>query len=59
MSELVGNVLDFDRYSPEALEQVASILQKHGLPIETYAKNELAAVRRKRELQMSVERFSG
>lgn len=59
MSELVGNVLDFDRYSPEALEQVASILQKHGLPIEAYAKNELAAVRRQRELQMSVERFSG
>lgn len=59
MAELVGNVLDFDRYSPESLEQVTNVLQKHGLAIENYAKNELAAIRRQREIQLTVERTSG
>lgn len=59
MAELVGNVLDFDRYSPEALDQVTSVLQKYGLPIESYAKNELAAIRRQKEIQLTVERTSG
>lgn len=59
IAELIGNVLDFDRYSPEALEQVTDILQKHGLAIESYAKNELAAIRREREIQLTVERTSG
>ncbi|XP_055693554.1 von Willebrand factor A domain-containing protein 8 [Lutzomyia longipalpis] len=59
MSELVGNVLDFDRYSPEALELVTTVLQKHGLPIEGYAKHEMAALRKKREIQVTVESKSG
>lgn len=59
LAELIGNVLDFDRYSPEALEQVTDVLQKHGLAIESYARNELAAIRRQREIQMTVERTSG
>lgn len=59
MSELVGNVLDFDKYSPEVLDQVTQVLLKHGLAIETYAKNELAKERKKREIQMTVERKSG
>lgn len=59
IAELIGNVLDFDRYSPEALEQVTDVLQKHGLAIEMYAKNELAAIRRQREIQLTVERTSG
>ncbi|XP_060665010.1 von Willebrand factor A domain-containing protein 8 [Drosophila nasuta] len=59
MSELVGNVLDFDRYQPEALDQVTQVLSKHGLPIEAYAKNELQALREKKELQLSVKRYSG
>lgn len=59
ISELIGNVLDFDRYSPEALEQVTAILIKHGLTIDSYAKNELAAIRRAREIQVTVERISG
>lgn len=59
LAELIGNVLDFDRYSPEALEQVTDVLQKHGLSIENYAKNELAAIRRQREIQLTVERTSG
>ncbi|XP_059607607.1 von Willebrand factor A domain-containing protein 8 [Phlebotomus argentipes] len=59
MSELVGNVLDFDRYSPEALELVTSVLQKHGLPIEGYARHEMAALRKKREIQVTVESKSG
>lgn len=59
MAELVGNVLDFDRYTPESLESVTAILQKHGLPIEAYAKNELALVRRKKEIALTIERKSG
>ncbi|XP_030379165.1 von Willebrand factor A domain-containing protein 8 [Scaptodrosophila lebanonensis] len=59
MSELVGNVLDFDKYQPEALEQVTQVLAKHGLPIEAYAKNELYALRKKKELQLTVQRHSG
>lgn len=59
LAELIGNVLDFDRYSPEALEQVTDVLQKHGLGIESYARNELAAIRRQREIQLTVERTSG
>lgn len=59
LAELIGNVLDFDRYSPEALEQVTDVLKKHGLAIESYAKNELAAIRRQREIQLTVERTSG
>ena len=58
MSELVGNVLDFDKYQPEALEQVTGVLAKHGLPIEAYARNELYALRKK-EIQLTVNRKSG
>lgn len=58
-SELIGNVLDFDRYSPESLEQVVNVLQKHGLSIESYAKNELAELRKQREIQLTVESKSG
>lgn len=57
--ELIGNVLDFDRYSPEALELVTAVLQKHGLAIGNYARNELAAIRRARDIQVTVERTSG
>ncbi|KAI9590474.1 von Willebrand factor A domain-containing protein 8 isoform X1 [Glossina fuscipes] len=59
MSELVGNVLDFDRYQPEALEQVTNVLAKHGLPIDAYARNELFALRKKREMKLTVQRTSG
>ncbi|XP_061397314.1 von Willebrand factor A domain-containing protein 8-like [Musca vetustissima] len=59
MSELVGNVLDFDKYQPEALEQVTTVLAKHGLPIEAYARNELYALRKKKEMQLTVNRKSG
>lgn len=59
IAELIGNVLDFDRYSPEALEQVTSVLLKYGLAIGSYAKNELAALQRAREIQVTVERTSG
>ncbi|KAH8385795.1 hypothetical protein KR093_006032, partial [Drosophila rubida] len=59
MSELMGNVLDFDRYQPEALDQITQVLTKHGLPIEAYAKNELQVLREKNKLQLSVKRNSG
>ncbi|XP_037937936.1 von Willebrand factor A domain-containing protein 8 isoform X2 [Teleopsis dalmanni] len=59
MSELIGNVLDFDKYQPEALEQVTQVLAKHGLHIEAYARNELFALRKKKEIQLTVNRKSG
>lgn len=59
VSELIGNVLDFDRHAPESLEQVTNVLLKHGIEIESYAKNELAELRRQREIQVSVDHFSG
>ena len=59
LSELIGNVLDFDRYSLESLDQVTEVLQKHGLGIESYAKNELAAIRRQKEIQLTIESTSG
>lgn len=58
-AEVIGNVLDFDRYSPETLEQVTDVLSKHGLAIQSYAANELAAIRRQREIQLTVESKSG
>jgi von Willebrand factor A domain-containing protein 8 len=59
VSEVVGNVLDFDRHSPESLELVTSVLMKHGLQIAAYAKNELAELRRQKQIQLSVSHFSG
>lgn len=59
VSELIGNVLDFDRHTPESLETVTNVLIKHGLEIGSYAKNELAELRRQREIQLSVDHFSG
>lgn len=59
MNELIGNVLDFDRHSPDALDQVTEVLQKHGLSIENYAKNELTAIRAQKEIQLTVEHTSG
>ncbi|XP_017094765.2 von Willebrand factor A domain-containing protein 8 [Drosophila bipectinata] len=57
MSEVVGNVLDFDRYQPEALQQVNQVLAKHG--IESYAEEEIQAIRKQKVLQASVKRHSG
>lgn len=59
MNELIGNVLDFDLHSPDALDQVTEVLQKHGLAIQNYAKNELTAIRAQKEIQMTVEHMSG
>lgn len=59
MSELVGNVLDFDKCSPEALLQVTQVLAKHGLSIDAYAMNELYVLRKKKELHLTVNRKSG
>ncbi|ALC48679.1 c12.2 [Drosophila busckii] len=59
MAELVGNVLDFDRYQPEALQQVTQVLAKHGLPIEAYARDELQMLRQQKQLQALVKRDSG
>lgn len=59
INELIGNVLDFDRHSPDALDQVTEVLKKHGLAIEAYAKDELTAIRAQKQIQVTVEHASG
>ncbi|KAL7030964.1 hypothetical protein ACKWTF_006849 [Chironomus riparius] len=59
LSELIGNVFDFDRHAPESLEQVTNVLIKHGLDIGTYANNELTEFRRQKKLQVTVNHYSG
>uniref|UniRef100_A0A2M3ZH50 von Willebrand factor A domain-containing protein 8 n=1 Tax=Anopheles braziliensis TaxID=58242 RepID=A0A2M3ZH50_9DIPT len=61
LAELIGNVLDHDRYAPETLEQVTAVLLRHGLPIGEYAEGceAVAALRRQRKLQLTVRSHSG
>ncbi|KFB42502.1 AGAP000545-PA-like protein [Anopheles sinensis] len=61
LAELIGNVLDYDRYAPETLDQVTAVLLKHGLPIGPYAEGveAVANLRRQRELQMTIRSKSG
>uniref|UniRef100_A0A182N1A7 von Willebrand factor A domain-containing protein 8 n=1 Tax=Anopheles dirus TaxID=7168 RepID=A0A182N1A7_9DIPT len=61
LAEVIGNVLDYDRYAPETLDQVTAVLLRHGLPIGTYAEGceALAAKRRERQLQLTVRSSSG
>uniref|UniRef100_A0A2M4A0X9 von Willebrand factor A domain-containing protein 8 n=1 Tax=Anopheles triannulatus TaxID=58253 RepID=A0A2M4A0X9_9DIPT len=61
LAELIGNVLDHDRYTPETLEQVTAVLLRHGLPIGEYAEGceAVAALRRQRQLQLTVRSHSG
>ncbi|XP_040173363.1 von Willebrand factor A domain-containing protein 8 [Anopheles arabiensis] len=61
LAEVIGNVLDYDRYAPETLDQVTAVLLRHGLPVGEYAAGceALAAMRRQRELQLTVRSHSG
>lgn len=59
LSELIGNVFDFDRHAPETLDQVTGVLIKHGLEVSDYAEDQLTEIRKQKQLQMSVEHFSG
>uniref|UniRef100_A0A182Q551 von Willebrand factor A domain-containing protein 8 n=1 Tax=Anopheles farauti TaxID=69004 RepID=A0A182Q551_9DIPT len=61
LAEVIGNVLDYDRYAPETLDQVTAVLLRHGLPIDAYADGceALAAKRRERHLQLTVRSTSG
>ncbi|XP_050079027.1 von Willebrand factor A domain-containing protein 8 [Anopheles maculipalpis] len=61
LAEVIGNVLDYDRYAPETLDQVTAVLLRHGLPIGEYAEGceAIAAMRRQRELQLTVRSHSG
>uniref|UniRef100_A0A182RBI3 von Willebrand factor A domain-containing protein 8 n=1 Tax=Anopheles funestus TaxID=62324 RepID=A0A182RBI3_ANOFN len=61
LAEVIGNVLDYDRYAPETLDQVTAVLLRHGLPIGEYAEGceALTAMRRERQLQLTVRSHSG
>ncbi|KAK6644124.1 hypothetical protein RUM43_000391 [Polyplax serrata] len=39
ITDVVGNVFDFDKYSSNALETVLPVLQKHGIPINRSIKD--------------------
>ncbi|XP_052868127.1 von Willebrand factor A domain-containing protein 8 [Anopheles cruzii] len=57
MAELIGNVLDHDRYAPETIEQVTAVLLKHGLPIGEYTEGSdaLGALRHQRPLRLALK----
>uniref|UniRef100_A0A182JSU2 von Willebrand factor A domain-containing protein 8 n=1 Tax=Anopheles christyi TaxID=43041 RepID=A0A182JSU2_9DIPT len=61
LAEVIGNVLDYDRYAPETLDQVTAVLLRHGLAIGEYAEGceALATMRRQRQLQLTVKSHSG
>ncbi|XP_060525989.1 von Willebrand factor A domain-containing protein 8 isoform X2 [Cylas formicarius] len=60
LEDVVFNVFDFDRYSPELLEAVGEVLVKHGFSGKNVITSEYMAVKRARErLQVTVNRHSG
>lgn len=56
ISDAVGNVFDFDRYSKDAREQLLEVLDEYKIPVAMTS--EERAIQRKR-VQMTIERDSG
>ncbi|KAI8033057.1 hypothetical protein M5D96_014190 [Drosophila gunungcola] len=59
LSEVVCNVLDFDRYQPEALQQVSQVLAKHGIECLASEEELLTMRGKKTQLEASIKRHSG
>lgn len=58
ISDVIENVLHFDRYAPEVWDQVTSVLSRHNLYMYDATKPG-GSPRRKHKIQMSVDRKSG
>ncbi|CAH1119198.1 unnamed protein product [Phaedon cochleariae] len=60
LEDVIFNVFDFDRYSPEILETLGEILVKHGFSSKNIITSEyIAAKRAKENVQVTVNRYSG
>ncbi|KAJ3641597.1 hypothetical protein Zmor_028097 [Zophobas morio] len=60
LEDVVFNVFDFDRYSPEVVETLGEVLQKHGFSSKNVMAAEYMAAKRAREkIQVTKSRYSG
>jgi MoxR-like ATPase len=60
LEDVIFNVFDFDRYSPEVVETLGEILEKHGFSSKNVMTAEyIAAKRAKEKIQVTVNRYSG
>ncbi|KAF7279849.1 hypothetical protein GWI33_006657 [Rhynchophorus ferrugineus] len=59
LEDVVFNVFDFDRYSPELLDTLAEVLQRHGFAKNVLSAEYLAAKRSQEKIQVTVNRHSG
>ncbi|KAG5885894.1 hypothetical protein JTB14_019153 [Gonioctena quinquepunctata] len=60
LEDVIFNVFDFDRYSPEMIETLGDVLVKHGFTSKNIITAEyIAAKRAKENIQVTVNRYSG
>lgn len=56
ISDAVGNVFDFDRYSKDAKETLIEVLSKHKIPVSLSSDERVTT---RKNIQMTIERDSG
>ncbi|KAJ8960607.1 hypothetical protein NQ318_013899 [Aromia moschata] len=60
MEDVIFNIFDFDRYSPELVETLGEVLVKHGFSNKSVLTAEYITAKRAREdVQVTVKRYSG
>ncbi|KAL1505421.1 hypothetical protein ABEB36_004993 [Hypothenemus hampei] len=59
LEDVIFNVFDFDRYTPELLETLGEVLQRHGLSKNVISNEYIAAKRAKENIQVTIKRDSG
>ncbi|XP_050294276.1 LOW QUALITY PROTEIN: von Willebrand factor A domain-containing protein 8 [Anthonomus grandis grandis] len=59
VEDVVFNVFDFDRYSPELLETLGEVLERHGFSKNVMTAEYIAAKRAQEKIQVTVNRKSG
>uniref|UniRef100_V5I964 von Willebrand factor A domain-containing protein 8 n=1 Tax=Anoplophora glabripennis TaxID=217634 RepID=V5I964_ANOGL len=60
IEDIVFNVFDFDKYSPELIDTLGEVLVKHGFSNRNIITAEYAAAKRAKEnVQVTVKRYSG
>ncbi|CAG9772643.1 unnamed protein product [Ceutorhynchus assimilis] len=59
LEDVIFNVFDFDRFSPEIQETLGEVLQRHGLSKNLMSSEYVAAKRAKENVQVTVNRHSG
>lgn len=60
LEDVLFNVFDFDKYSPDVVETLGEVLHKHGFPSSNiFTQEYIAAKRAKEHLQVTHDRISG